>query len=63
VAETAKQRVLAKVGPNCQVSSKSVNWKWVNGRGHRTDRQTDTESDNKGHLELSGVREPTNRPN
>jgi len=40
VAETSKQRVRAKVGPNCQVSSKSVNRKWVN-KGHRTDKQTD----------------------
>jgi len=40
-AETSKQRVWTKVGPNCQVSSKSVNRKWVNGRGHRTNRQTD----------------------
>jgi len=30
------------LSPNCQVSSKSVNRKWVNGRGHRTttDKQT-----------------------
>ena len=27
----------------------------------QTNRQTDTESDNKGHLELSGAREPTDR--
>ena len=50
------------MGPNCQVSSKSVNRKWVNGRGHRTNkqtnRQTDTQSNNKGRLELSGAREP-----
>jgi len=49
------------VGHNCQVSSKSVNRKWVNGRGHRTDTQTDTQSDNKGRLELSGAREPTDK--
>jgi len=51
------------VGPNCQVSSKSINQKWENGRGHRTDKQTDrhtdTQSDNKGRLELSGACEPT----
>jgi len=50
------------VGPNYQVSSKSVNRKWVNGRGHRTERQTnrqtDTLTDNKGRLELSGAHEP-----
>jgi len=35
------------VGPNCQVSSKSVNRKWVNRRGHRTttDKQTDRQTD------------------
>jgi len=40
-----------------------INRKWVNGRGHRTelqtDRQTDTSTDNKGRLKLSGAREPT----
>jgi len=50
------------VGPDYQVSSKSINWKWVNGRGHRTEsqtnRQTDTSTDNEGRLELSGAREP-----
>jgi len=29
------------VGHNYQVSSKSINQKWVNGRGHRTDRHVD----------------------
>jgi len=32
------------VGPNCQVSSKSVNQKWVNGRGHRTEWQTNKQT-------------------
>jgi len=33
------------VGPNYEVSSKSINWKWVNGRGHRTERQTNKQTD------------------
>jgi len=46
------------MGPNYQVSSKLVNRKWMNERGHQTERQTDTSTDNKGRLELSKVREP-----
>ena len=53
------------MGPKYQVSSKSVNRKWMNGQGHRTEwqtnKQTDTSTDNKGRLELSGAREPTDR--
>jgi len=33
------------VGHNYQVLSKSINQKWVNGRGHRTERQTDRHVD------------------
>ena len=35
------------MGSNYQVSSKSVNQKWVNGRGHRTttDKQTNRQTD------------------
>jgi len=32
------------VDRNYQVSSKSVNRKWVNGRGHRTNKQTDRQT-------------------
>ena len=49
------------MGHNCQVSSKSINHKWVNGQGHRsdrTDRRVCLSTDNKARLELSGAREP-----
>jgi len=69
VAETSKQRAWAKVGPNYQVSSKfQIDQLEVGERARtqdrmadkHTDRQTDTSTDNKGRLELSGAREPTN---
>jgi len=67
VAKTSKQQVWAKAGSNYQVSSKSINQKWVNGREHPTEwqtdnQQTDTSTDNKGRLELSGARGAITRP-